>query len=83
MGNLGWGKFVTKTGEGEGNGDHGAHNEPEREEEEAFEKKGPEKMYADHRTEPSREAPFPKSMLSCRRGWCFYKLPESKKEGPR
>ena len=43
LGNLGWGKFVTKTGEGEGNGDHGAHNEPDREEEEAFEKKGADK----------------------------------------
>ena len=28
LGDLGWGKFLTKAGEGEGNGDRGAHDKP-------------------------------------------------------
>ena len=28
LGDLGWDKFLTKAGEGEGNGDRGAHDKP-------------------------------------------------------
>jgi hypothetical protein len=83
LGDLGWGKFLTQTGEGEGNGDRGAHDKPKTTQERSREEKCPQKMYADHRPEPSRGVPDPKSILSCRRGWCFQQLSESKREGPR
>ena len=43
LGDLGWGKFFTKAGEGEGNGDRGTHDKRKTKQEGAGKQKGAEK----------------------------------------
>ena len=74
---------MTKTGEGEGNGDRGVRNKPETKEEKTLEEKKNIRMITiidGGGKESQVGAPSPKSTLSCRRGLCFYTLPERKNE---
>ena len=71
--------MTAKTGNDKVNGDRGADDKQKTKPEGAGTKNVPEKMYGDHRSEPSREGPLSKSALPLGRGCYFCKFEEEKR----
>ena len=84
-GTLGSGgsQLTAKMGNDKVNGARGADDKQKTKPRGTGEKKGPEKSYAHHRPEPSREGPLSKMALSPGRGCYVCKIEERKKEAPK